>query len=234
MALRLAESLAACQCFDAKDVLARYVEWWREDGVDSGPTAGGVLERVSQGMPVDRAVKEVDELAAGQTAGCNPAHRCAPLAMASFIADEDLVSVAIAEASLTHRHNLAGDTAAAVAVLCRSLIRGEKWEQALQRAAQGRTVAVQVALLNQATEQNLNAGGYAPDVLRAAVYFLSAHDDFGSALKASLAFAGAENYCPVLVGSIGGARWGVSDIVQPTRQLGERVRSVTTRLAAAW
>jgi len=234
MALRLAESLAACQCFDAKDVLARYVEWWREDGVDSGPTAGGVLERVSQGMPVDRAVKEVDELAAGQTAGCNPAHRCAPLAMASFIADEDLASVAIAEASLTHRHNLAGDTAAAVAVLCRSLIRGEKWEQALQRAAQGRTVAVQVALLNQATEQNLNAGGYAPDVLRAAVYFLSAHDDFGSALKASLAFAGAENYCPVLVGSIGGARWGVSDIVQPTRQLGERVRSVTTRLAAAW
>lgn len=83
MALRLAESLVDCQRFDPKDALGRYLTWWHEDGYDSGPTAGRVLELVSQGMDHEKAVIKVDELSAGHTAGCNPAHRCAPLRSAS-------------------------------------------------------------------------------------------------------------------------------------------------------
>ena len=33
-----------------------------------------------------------------------------------------------------------------------------------------------------------------------------------AALTTSLTFAGPANYCPVLVGSIGGARWGAGGI----------------------
>jgi ADP-ribosylglycohydrolase len=49
-------------------------------------------------------------------------------------------------------------------------------------------------------------------VLQAAVYFVTANASFDAALAASLAFAGPANYCPVLVGAIGGARWGARAI----------------------
>jgi len=54
--------------------------------------------------------------------------------------------------------------------------------------------------------------GFAPDVLRAAVYFVNKSACFAEALDRSLAFAGAANYCPVLVGAIAGVRWGASAI----------------------
>ena len=49
-------------------------------------------------------------------------------------------------------------------------------------------------------------------MLQAAVYFVTANASFDAALAASLAFAGLANYCPVLVGAIGGARWGARGI----------------------
>jgi hypothetical protein len=39
-------------------------------------------------------------------------------------------------------------------------------------------------------------------------------DTFAAALDRALDFAGPSNYCPVLAGSIGGARWGRAAIPQ--------------------
>src|SRR5208337_4956704 len=72
------------------------------------------------------------------TAGCNPAHCCAPLAMASFLPDGELARCALREARLTHQHPLAGDVAAAVVVVCRALINGKPWGDALALARTGR------------------------------------------------------------------------------------------------
>ena len=52
----------------------------------------------------------------------------------------------------------------------------------------------------------------APDVLHAAVHFVTAHPSFDTALDASLAFAGPANDCPVLVDAIGGACCGARAI----------------------
>ena len=49
---------------------------------------------------------------------------------------------------------------------------------------------------------------FAPDVLTAAYHLVEKANTFASSLEAALMFAGPANYCPVLVGSIGGARWG--------------------------
>ncbi len=57
-----------------------------------------------------------------------------------------------------------------------------------------------------------NNGGFAPDVLRAAAFIVGTSACFGEALGRSLAFAGLANYCPVLVGAVGGARWGASTV----------------------
>jgi ADP-ribosylglycohydrolase len=196
-----------------------------------------VLEKLTWGIPVAHAVQQADEELKGHTAGCNPAHRVAPLAMASFLADDTLAAAALEEALLTHAHPLAGDVAAAVALLCRALIRGYGWGAALQLAARGRMPATVAALRPAKTVAELSRGGFAPDVLKAAVQFLTLNLSFGDALDASLRFAGPANYCPVLVGAIGGARWGARAVgikrLLHCRDI-DRLKRATGALVKAW
>jgi ADP-ribosyl-[dinitrogen reductase] hydrolase len=239
MALCLGQSLLACQTFDADDLLQRYLRWWREDGIDSGPTTARVLELIDSGMPPDQAVNQAHRESEGLTAGCNPAHRCVPLAMASFIPDEELAGVALREAGLTHRHPLAGDVAAAVAVLSRALVRGEAWTDALERAAVDRLDRTRQAL-SAGTRGPGGRDGYAPEVLQTAVHFAASGASFDEALRAALDFAGPANYCPVLVGAIAGARWGSTAIASEApghpRLTGieEEVMATATCLARTW
>jgi ADP-ribosylglycohydrolase len=89
-----------------------------------------------------------------------------------------------AEALLTHRHPLAGDVSAAVAVLCRTLVRGSNCEPA-QVAA--------VAACRPESRQTLEAagrspggrGGFASEVLQATVHFVHHAPTFSEALAAA-------------------------------------------------
>jgi ADP-ribosylglycohydrolase len=200
MAVRLAESLLDCGGFEPMDILERYLNWWREGAFDTGPVSGRALELMAAGVPVAEATAQVHR-EFGKTAGCNPTHRSSPLSMLASIADHDLAAYAMAEARLTHHDPLAGQVAAAVNGLCRALIRGAAWDGAVRCTS----------FADQ--EGPGNNGGFAPDVLRGAVYFVGTSEDFAEALERSLAFAGPANYCPVLVGAIAGARWGATSAV---------------------
>jgi ADP-ribosyl-[dinitrogen reductase] hydrolase len=236
MAVRLAESLLEQGRFDAADILDRYLRWWREGAFDTGPVSQRALELLAGGMETEEVSAQVHREFAGRTAGCNPAHRSSPLAMLCSLTDDDLPGCAIREARLTHHGSLAGDVAAAVNILCRSLILGTAWEAIWQQSAEGRRTETREALF-LAKEAPGSSGGFAPEVLRAAVYFVGSSYDFSEALGRSVAFAGPANYCPVLVGAIGGARWGASAI--PSQELVhvdilERVATSAHDLAAGW
>jgi ADP-ribosylglycohydrolase len=211
MAVRLAESLSERRRFDPEDILPRYLAWWRDGAFDTGPTTAAVLSLIDGGMDAAEAVEHVHDQAGGMTAGCNPAHRCAPLALACFLPDDELAGCALREARLTHQHPLAGDVAAAVVVLCRALIRGKPWDEALVLARVGR-LGQTIEALDGKNLSPLSRGGYAPVVLRAACHFVARHDSFTDTLCASLSFAGPANYCPVLVGAVAGARWGAAAV----------------------
>jgi len=226
MAVRLAEGLLECGGFDPSDILERYLRWWREGAFDTGPVSGRALALIASGMPPQEATLQVHREFGGKTAGCNPAHRSPPLAMLAAIADEDLVGCAMTEARLTHHDPLAGEVAGMVNKLCRSLIRGTAWDVALRQCE---------AFTGQ--EGPGSNGGYAPDVFRAAVYFIGTSACFPEALERSLSFAGPANYCPVLVGAVGGARWGASAIPQQSLanvDILPRVRATAEALAADW
>jgi ADP-ribosylglycohydrolase len=236
MAVRLAESLSERWRFDLEDILTGYLAWWRDGAFDTGPTTAAMLSLIDGGLDSAEAVERVHDQAGGMTAGCNPAHRCAPLAMARFLSDDELAGCALREARLTHRHPLAGDVAAAVAVLCRALIRRKPWDEAL--------VLTRVGRLRQTIEalggNNLppsSTGGFAPEALQAACHFVAHHDSFADALSASLSFAGSANYRPVLVGAIAGAKWGATAITPkllPDYGLMIRVWNAAEMLANEW
>jgi len=237
MALRVAESLRDRGRLDVADIGMRYLDWWREGAFDTGPTVARVLSLVESGISFEQASILVHERTGGMTAGCNPAHRIAPLAMCARVDDSALEQAAVAEARLTHRHPLAGETAAVVARLCRALIRGLSWPDALGQAAEGRSPEIRRAVEGRPVD-GLSRGGFAPEVLRSAIHFLNVSDSFPNALARSIDFAGPANYCPVLVGSIGGARWGRGQIkdaaLSHQSDLISRLTAVALDLARGW
>jgi ADP-ribosylglycohydrolase len=96
-------------------------------------------------------------------------------------------------------------------MLCRALIRGISWSHAIEIAAKERAPAT-VAALRTTGDPPQYVDGFAAHALHAAIYFVQESRNFTAALDSALAFAGPANYCPVLVGSVGGARWGAVQI----------------------
>ena len=236
MAVRLAESLVERGTIDVDDIATRYLDWWHEGAFDTGPTAARVFTLVDSGLSFYAAARQVHVETGEQTAGCNPAHRSAPLAMLPGLNAQQLTDFAAKEATLTHYHPLSGDVAAAVVVICHELVRGSAWEDAVESARAGRLPETRAAMTHPEPD-SLNRGGFAPDVLAAAVHFVGSSDKFDAALDASLQFAGPANYCPVLVGNMGGARWGASstgDRMLDHCDILPRVRSAAASLASRW
>lgn len=211
MAVRLAESLVDTGKFDLADIGARYLDWWHNDAFDTGPTAARVFTLVDSGLSFPAAAQQVHTETGEQTAGCNPAHRSSPLGMMSQLDIQQLAYYAKQEATLTHHHPLSSDVAAAVVVICHQLVHGATWEKAIDSANTDRLPET-VKAISEPNPESLKRGGFAPDVLAAAIYFVESSGSFDDALRRSLQFSGPDNYCPVLVGSIAGARWGMSTI----------------------
>ncbi len=173
----------------------------------------------------------------GRTAGCNPLHRVAPLAAAAAVPEESLADAARAEADLTHLHPLAQDGAAAVAVLCRSLVLGKTWRVAVADAVASARLPETVTAIGRVPEGPAGKGGYVPEVLQTALHFVDRHGSLREALTAAIEYAGPANYCPVLVGAIGGVCWGVDDALlarfPPTVPV-DRLGRLSGALAADW
>jgi ADP-ribosylglycohydrolase len=156
--------------------------------------------------------------------------------MAESLPDDELAACALREARLTHFDPLAGEVAAVVAGLCRGLIRGLPWEVALDRAKRGRSQAT-IRALGIDNRAPLSPGGFAPEVLRAAVYFVAGAETFEDSLAEAHTFSGPVNYGPVLVGAIGGSRWGASAIPERATAHCEvlpRVVQAAEALAQGW
>lgn len=215
MALRLLEGVVARGGFDVAETRGRYLEWHRARGFDQGPTSERVLDLLAEGRSPAQAVARADSEAGGMTAGCNPMHRAAPLAIALVVPDDGIEDAARRDAAITHAHALAGAAAAAAATLLRLLVRGTAWDDAAARAADGRDpeLALSMAGWRHAPRDR---GGFAPVVLRAAMHFAGTASGFGAALDAALSFAGPSNYSPVTAGTLAGARFGARAI-EPRR-----------------
>ncbi|TNE43659.1 MAG: hypothetical protein EP343_33115 [Deltaproteobacteria bacterium] len=237
MAVRMAEEIVALQTYDIGKVAEAYLRWWQDGAFDTGPTTATVLRKLEEGVPLDRAAAQAHREAGGKSAGCGPAHRVSPIAAASFVPLERVERFAFLESAITHWEPLAGEVAVAVAMLARLLITGQEWDEARREASFGRHFKIEQALQVQEGDK-LHADGFGPHVLQAAVHFLNTHNTFSDALQASIEFAGPANYCPVLVGTLGGARWGasaISDAMQEhANDILPRVDAVAKTLAEGW
>ncbi len=211
MATLLGESLIENSTFDSNDVGKKYFDWWKTDGLDAGLVNDKIFSLVSDGVPLHVAVNKVDRELGGMTAGCNPVHRNSPIAMSACFQDDEIPRIAERESLLTHKHHFAGLVSAISLQLIRSLIRGTDWSEAILKLENISSAPISDAL-NDARNGKIYSSGYSLHVLGAAIYFVNSGTNFDEMLEKAIDFSGDENYCAVLAGSLGGARWGASSI----------------------
>ncbi|MDB2388280.1 ADP-ribosylglycohydrolase family protein [Alphaproteobacteria bacterium] len=191
----LSNSLTTCDGFNKKELISRYQNWWNTDAFDTGPTFAMVFQKVSKGITIENAVLEVHEELNGETAGCGPVHRIAPLAAFRKMSESSLIYYARQEARITHYHIDAGNCSALMVLLCRYLLDGFSWEVSKELVSKNKELK---DTWEKIINANLNKGGYVLDVMHSAIYFL----DRENSLENSLSFAGPANYCPIIVGII--------------------------------
>ena len=211
MALIVAESLIDEQRFDLDDITNRWLGWWQRGAWDTGRVFDSAMQMIDQGVSPESAAKHTHQELNGMTAGCNGAHRAPVLAAFAGLLDEDLDNAARELTVRTHQHVLAQDAAVAVARLCRELINGSPFDDAMKTLDDGLDAEIQQSV-SASRQAPGGRGGYSPETLQSALYFVATRESFEAALEDALDYAGPPNYCPVLVGAIGGARWGAAAV----------------------
>ena len=191
----LSQSLSSCNGYNQSDIVKRYLNWWKTDAFDTGPTFAMVFQKVSEGMSIEDASIKVNETLQGATAGCGPAHRIAPIAAFENIPTNELVYYARKEAQITHLHPDSGNSSAVMALICRYLFKGYSWEESKNLVSKNKNIE---STWTKIRDANLNNGGYVIDVMHSALHFL----DRRNSLEESLKFSGSANYCSVIVGVI--------------------------------
>ena len=221
--------------YNPSQSMQQYLQWYsaRDTGFhDTGPVARNVFKLFMEKHPnwkepdilnlsLDDLLmvsQTVDEYRQGMTAGVNACHRCAPLALLSFNENRSAVAnYGKTESKLTHYSEISQNVCQAYLLLLIELLHTEscKFRDCVLVAADNisdkQTKDVLISGLN-CDEKDLGTGGFSPEVLKSAIYFVEHGKNFTDTLETSLRFAGGANYCPVLVGALAGALYGTDDI----------------------
>ncbi|CAF1082921.1 unnamed protein product [Rotaria sp. Silwood1] len=239
MALGLSKSLQECRKFDGSDVISHYLSAYH--GSNPKPNIGNITNSVYEEFlthikepPFKLPIKDiysvsyaVHEKNHGLTSGCNPAQRSFPLAFCKQIDDKNLFQIACDEARLTHYSTTAGQISGLTCLICRYLINGYEWDDAITSAFET-ALSTTPDLLGEIQEiqkrykdddilnDTLNEKRkhiYAPNTLHTALYCITKADSFESALVHARRLDPL--YCPILVGILAGARWCVPPTMLP-------------------
>ena len=173
----------------------RYLNWWKSDAFDTGPTYASVFSKIDKGMNPKLAVKKVHEEFGFNTAGCGPAHRATPLAGMLDIPTNQLITLAKLEAKITHFDDDAGNGSAIVIMLCRYLLEGKSFDDAENLISNNKDLKESWTKLQNA---KLKPDGYIYNVIFSALHFIKENKSLEDAIK----FSGKANYCSIIYGVV--------------------------------
>mgnify|MGYP001258428126 CR=1 FL=1 len=181
--------------FNATDLTNKYLEWWKNDAFDTGPTFASVFTKIESGMDPNKAVFKTHEQFDQNTAGCGPAHRASPIAGFMEINSNQLIQLARDEAKITHYHKDAGNGSAIIVILCRYLLEGKSFNEAQEIIATNNDLKQS---WNKVQNAELKPDGYIFNVIHSAIHFIKHNKSFDETIR----FAGKANYCPILFSAI--------------------------------
>lgn len=215
MALCLADSLLAGSTLDQRDLMERFVRWWR-DGYNShngrcfdiGITTRQALQRFREsGDPVAGSTDPT-------TAGNGSIMRLAPVVLRWAGDPERAISAARAQSVTTHGAPAAIEGCALLAeILIEAIATGDRVAALRSRPAGEASIAAIAAGSWRGKERSsIKSSGYVVDTLEAALWCVDRSTGFQDAVLRAANLGDDADTVAAVTGQIAGALWGRSAI----------------------
>ena len=216
MALALADSLVASETLDCRDLMDRFVAWWRKGDYsctgscfDIGMTTREALTRYEQtGDPFAGSTDS-------QSAGNGSLMRLAPVAL-RFHADRTrLLSVAADQSRTTHAAEEAVDACRAFAAMTADAIEGMPRAKLLSPRTFAGAPAITQVLAGSwrgRARDTIDSSGYVVHTLEVAIWSVARTADFRGAVLLAANLADDADTVAAVTGQLAGAVYGLSGI----------------------
>ena len=218
MALALADSLAARGTLDCRDLMDRFVRWWREGEYshtgacfDIGGTIRAALERY----------RETGDPMAGSTdpwsAGNGSLMRLAPVALCFWTDRARLGRAAAQQSRATHGAREAVDACRAFADILADAISGKaRWAVLAPRPFEGAPTISEIlgGSWRERARDEIRSSGYVVHTLEAAIWSVARTANFRNAVLLAANLADDADTVAAVTGQLAGAIYGLSGIPQ--------------------
>ena len=216
MALALADSLTASEALDCRDLMDRFVGWWRNGDYsctghcfDIGITTCKALTRYQQtGDPFAGSTDS-------QSAGNGSLMRLAPVALRFHDDRPRLLSAAADQSRTTHAAAEAVDACRGFAELLADAIEGMPRADLLAPRSFSGAPAIARVLAGSWRGQardTIESGGYVVETLEAAIWSIARTADFRAAVLLAANLANDADTVAAVTGQLAGAMYGLSGI----------------------
>jgi ADP-ribosyl-[dinitrogen reductase] hydrolase len=200
MTLCLAESLLACNGFDARDQVQRFIRWQQEGHLSATGQCVGITANTARALAMSKWRRQVfpgshdpDQL------DVEPLSRVAAPVMFSFATPELAVQYAADAARTTCQAPIVLDA-------CRTLAR------VLHAALEGKSKADVLAAGPHLGESAGRSNGTAPAALASAIWAFATTDNFRDAVLKAANVGGNSDVVAAICGQIAGAFYGVGAV----------------------
>ena len=222
MALALADSLSVCGTLDCRDLMDRFVRWWKEgeyshtgDCFDIGGTILAALQRYQEtGDPMAGSTDR-------WTAGNGSLMRLAPVALRFWDDREQLAWAASEQSRTTHGAEEAVDACRAFAELLADAIAGSPRTRVLApRKSEGAEAIVGImgGGWRGKDRREIESSGYVVHTLEAAIWSVARTGCFRDAVLLAANLGGDADTVAAVAGQLAGALYGLSGIPAAWRE----------------
>lgn len=216
MALCLADSLLASGCFDARDLLERFVAWYRQGHnsvtgqcFDIGLTTRAALQDFERDGRLEAGPEDIWQ------SGNGSLMRLAPVAIFRAGDPEGAAALAAQQSRTTHPSPLAHDACSFYALLLTDALAGRPKDALLApRAWPGSAEVGSIAAGGWRAKNrgDISSSGYVIHTLEAALWCVGRADDFAEAVLLAANLGDDSDTVAAVTGQLAGALCGLSGI----------------------
>jgi len=216
MALALADSLAASETLDCRDLMDRFVRWWRNGAYSCTGTCFDIGNATRGAL--DRYLHTGDPLAGStdpHTAGNGSLMRLAPVALRFWHDRPRLIADAADQSRTTHGAEEAVGACRAFAELLAEAIAGSPRADLLARRSFEGAPAVARVMAGSwrgRPRNRIRSSGYVVHTLEAAIWSVARTGDFRNAVLLAANLADDADTVAAVTGQLAGALYGLSGI----------------------
>ncbi len=216
MALALADSLAASEALDCRDLMDRFVRWWQEGDYSCSGHCFDIGNTTRQAL--DRYRRTGDPLAGStdpRSAGNGSLMRLAPVALRFWHDRPRLIAAAADQSRTTHGAEEAVDACRAFAELLAEAIAGSPRADLLAgRRFEGAPAVARVMAgsWRGRPRNRIRSSGYVVHTLEATIWSVARSGDFRNAVLLAANLADDADTVAAVTGQLAGALYGLSGI----------------------